>query len=189
MAKKAGEDDMDQRLRWMRENVLGAYHAKHEHNPSAPKDQTGHCTNSGTCIIVCCYVNGLGKVLWKRQEPKPIKGKPRPRTDFLRFQKFLHDCMDDFMAQSNARSDLPESGDELLYKVFRCGFVHGYPEAGYRWGRSGPAGQYWFIDGSQLTLNIDQLVSGFLDGVEKFKEIARKDTELRTKFLPYITAK
>jgi hypothetical protein len=45
--------------------------------------------------------------------------------------------MNDFITQSNARSDLPEPGDELLYKVFRCGFVHGYPQAGYRWGRNG----------------------------------------------------
>src|ERR1051325_10386332 len=73
MGRKPREDAMDRRLRWMREKVSGAYHAKHEHNPSPPEDQSGHCTNSGTCIIVCCYINGLGKVLWKEQQPKPIK--------------------------------------------------------------------------------------------------------------------
>lgn len=87
-------------MTWIRglggcEKTCWAHTTQHEHNPSPPKDQIGHCTNSGTCIIVCCYINGLGKVLWKGQEPKPIKGQPRPRTDFLRFQKFLHDCMND----------------------------------------------------------------------------------------------
>lgn len=180
-------------MTWIRglggcEKTCWAHTTQHEHNPSPPKDQIGHCTNSGTCIIVCCYINGLGKVLWKGQEPKPIKGQPRPRTDFLRFQKFLR-LYERFITQSAARSDLPKPGDELLYKVFRCGFVHGYPEAGYHWGRSGPSGEYWFIDdGGELTLSIDQLVAGFLNGIEKFKERAIKDPELRNKFLDYITS-
>ena len=41
----------------------------------------------------------------------------------------------------------------------------------------------------KLTLSIDQLVAGFLDGVEKFKELANKDTDLRTKFRDCIEAK
>jgi hypothetical protein len=191
MAKKPGEDDMDQRLRWMRENVLGAYHAKHEHNPSPPKDQSGHCTNSGTCIIVCSYINGLGKVLWKGKEPKQRKGQPRVRPHFLRFQKILHDCMPDFMKESNARTDLPMPGDDLLYTKYRCGFVHGYPTGDFKWGRKGPKGKYWFIKGKggKLTLNIDQLVPGFLDGIEKFKQLAVIDRDLRSKFIDYITAR
>ena len=54
MGIKSGEDVMDRRLRWMRENIDGAYHATH---PPGHENEGMHCTNSGTCIIVCCYMH------------------------------------------------------------------------------------------------------------------------------------
>jgi hypothetical protein len=55
---KAKEDECERKLRWMTENLNGAYAAKH---PEGHKNAGKHCTNSGTCIIVCCYINALGK--------------------------------------------------------------------------------------------------------------------------------
>jgi hypothetical protein len=174
MAKPAHEDFMDKRLRWMEENVNGAYNAVH---PQGHDQEGGHCTNSGTCILVCCYIEALGKVI--------MKGQPGSKA---RFKEFLRVCMNDFLAESNARTDLTLPGDELLYKVFRCGFVHGYPQAGFGWGRSGPPGKYWFIEGGCLTLHIDELVAGFKRGRDEFRKCAAIDTDLRMSFSNYITA-
>lgn len=172
MAKR-GEDRMDQRLRWMTENVEGAYNAVH---PKGHDNAGEPCVNSGTCILVCCYINALGKVLWKKQKT----------GDRQRFQRFVNYCMSDFVKESSANG-LPEGGVLVLYKAFRCGFVHGYPKKNFAWGRFG-AGNYWYRDKTnRLVLNIDELVLGFKRGKEEFKQRAVADPELRTKFLQYIT--
>ncbi len=181
---EAKEDAMERRLRWMTENINGAYMAKHpEGHPSAGK----HCTNSGTCIIVCCYINALGKVL--------LKGGPqeRERRDFRRFQAFLQHCMNDFLSESDAMNLPPtpknrSGGDEWLYEVFRCGFIHGYPGAIVAWGRKHALNRYWFHDHGRLTLNIDEFVRGFHRGIEEFWRLAAADTELRSRFMEYIVA-
>jgi len=120
------EDDFDKSLSYFAENVNGAYEAVH---PEGHDREGKRCSCSGTAIIVCCFINGLGKVLWKQQAAKQQRGGPRPRKDFLRFQRFLQDCMSDFLNESNARGlpPLPDGktrGDEWLYQVYRCGFVN-----------------------------------------------------------------
>ena len=87
------EDAMDRTLRWMIENINGAYTARH---PEGHPHAGDHCTNSGTCIIVCSYINDLGKVLLKGGPPKRS-----PRRDFKRFQAFLQSCMKDFLSESD----------------------------------------------------------------------------------------
>lgn len=180
------EDAMEQRLRWMMENLNGAYNARH---PEGHPNAGDHCTNSGTCIIVCCYINALGKVL--------LKGDPsrrnHPRPDFARFQAFLQRCMNDFLSESSTMGLPPtprgrSGGDEWLYEVFRCGFVHGYPGANVAWGRNPTLNKYWFNNKGRLTLNIDELVRGFHRGIVVFRRLADADTELRSRFMEYIVA-
>lgn len=186
---KVREDAMEQRLRWMTENLNGAYMARHpEGHPSAGD----HCTNSGTCIIVCCYINALGKVLLKGGPPK--RGRSRhPRPDFARFHEFLRLCMSDFLNESIAMSwpQTPRGrtgGDEWLYEVFRCGFIHGYPGANVAWGRNLHYNKYWFTHRGRLTLNIDELVKGFQRGIVEFRRLAAADADLRSHFIEYIVA-
>lgn len=171
MAKKTGEDDMDQRLRWMQENVEGAYYAVH---PEGHRQAGKHSVNSGTCIIILCFINALGKVLTKAQP-----------GDRKRFERFVELCMDDFVAESKAKGLMDGRG--LLYKAFRCGFVHGQPEKHFAWGRKPNSNDYWFTSKGRLTLNIDQLVVGFQQGMAEFKRLATLDPDLRTNFIPYIT--
>lgn len=186
---KAREDAMEKRLRWMWENLNGAYTARHpEGHPGAGR----HCTNSGTLIIVCCYINALGKVLLKGGPSK--KGpKKHQRPDFARFQEFLRVCMSDFFNESSAMTWPPTprgrsaSGDEWLYEVFRCGFVHGYPGAKVAWGRCARSNRYWVKSDGRLTLNIDGLVRGFQRGLEEFRRLADADADLRSRFMEYIT--
>jgi hypothetical protein len=184
----AHEDAMEQRLRWMTENLNGAYNARH---PEGHPNAGGHCTNSGTCIIVCCYINALGKVL--------LKGGPsrrsHPRPDFARFQAFLQQCMSDFLSESNAMNLPPTpkgrtGGDEWLYEAFRCGFIHGYPGGNVAWARTEPNSyyKYWFHHRGRLTLNIDELVRGFHRGIEEFRRLADTDTELRSRFIEFVVA-
>ena len=56
----AHEHIVERSLRWMTENLMGAYNATH---PPGHPHAGNHCTNSGTCILVCCYINAMGKVL------------------------------------------------------------------------------------------------------------------------------
>ncbi|MBU4233414.1 MAG: hypothetical protein KKF43_12920 [Proteobacteria bacterium] len=186
---EAKEDAMEQRLRWMEENVNGAYNAKH---PEGHERAEYHCTNSGTCIIVCCYINALGKVLLKGGPPKKGPSGYR-RRDFERFQTFLQCCMSDFLNESDAMTLPPtpkrkSGGDEWLYEVFRCGFVHGYPGANVAWGRNPGLNRYWFHNHGRLTLNIDELVRGFHRGIVEFRGLVAADAELRSRFLEYIVA-
>jgi hypothetical protein len=186
---KSGEDAMEQRLRWMTENLNGAYTAQH---PEGHPKSGGYCTNSGTCIIACCYINALGKVLLKAGPPKR-GGSRHPRPDFARFQKFLQLCMSDFMRESSAISWPPTprghtGGDEWLYEVFRCGFIHGYPAAKVAWGRYPHYNKYWLNYKGRLTLNIDELVKGFMRGLLEFRRLADQETDLRSRFMEYIVA-
>ena len=169
----------------MSENLNGAYTACHPApHPSAGKP----CTNSGTCILVCCYINALGKVL--------LKGGPssRNRRDFVRFHQFLQVCMKDFVIESASRSwpATPKGrrgGAEWLYEVFRCGFVHAfYPGSDVAWGRKPGLREYWLTDHSRLTLNIDEFKRGFERGLQEFRKQVVADPDLRAKFKQYILA-
>ncbi len=179
------EDLVERTLRWMTENLNGAYAAQH---PVGHPHAGHHCTNSGTCILVCCYINSLGKVL--------LKGGPSrgPRRDFVRFREFLRLCMNDFVVESAARALPPtpkgrSGGDEWLYEVFRCGFVHGfYPGSNVAWGRKPSLNKYWFDTRSRLTLNIDEFVRGFERGLQEFRQRVATDPELRSRFKEYILA-
>lgn len=187
--KNASENAVERTLRWMDENLMGAYNAKH---PPGHLHERDHCTNSGTCILVCCYINALGKVLLKGGPPK--RGRSRHvRPDFERFREFLRRCMSDFLSESDAMN-LPQTprgrtgGDEWLYEVFRCGFIHGYPSGNVAWGRCPRSSRYWLRHQGRLTLNLDQLVRGFRRGIEEFQRIVAGDDDLRSLFDEYITA-
>ncbi len=183
------EDTVERTLRWMTENLMGAYNATH---PPGHPHAGDHCTNSGTCILVCCYINALGKVLLKGGPLK--RGRLRhPRPDFARFREFLRLCMSDFLSESCA-TGLPPTprgqigGDEWLYEVFRCGFIHGYPSANVAWGRNPRRNEYWWNYRGRLTLNIDELVRGFQRGIVEFRRLVHADPELRSQFKEYIVA-
>ena len=99
--------------------------------------------------------------------------------------------MKDFLAESNALSLPPTpknktGGDEWLYEVFRCGFVHGYPAGKVRWRRSRST-NYWSHRNGWLTLNIDELVRGFQRGVKEFQSLAKRNPALQSQFLEFIT--
>ena len=72
------EDLLDRTLRWMLDNLHGAYTAKY---PTDHQKAGQYCVNSGTCILVCCYINALGKVLLKGGPPREHRGQ-RVRQDF-----------------------------------------------------------------------------------------------------------
>jgi hypothetical protein len=55
MAEDHG-DLLDRTLRWMGDNLQGAYTAKY---PPEHAKAGQYCVNSGTCILVCCYINAL----------------------------------------------------------------------------------------------------------------------------------
>jgi hypothetical protein len=100
--------------------------------------------------------------------------------------------MIDFLSESDAMGltltpKKRSGGDEWLYEVFRCGFIHGYP-ANVAWGRNPGLYKYLFRNKGRLTLNIDELVRGFQRGIEKFRQLAAADAELRTRFKEYIVA-
>jgi hypothetical protein len=161
----------------MSENLSGAQRAVHP--PGHPNAGT-HCTNSGTGIIVCCYINALGKVL--------RKGQP---GDSERFKTFVRECMPDFLNAGSTRSLPPTprrqvGGEYWLYEVYRCGFVHAFYPDRAAWGRSRSA-RYW-LKNNPPTLNIDRLVRGFNDGLVVFRRKAEDDPDLRANFKRYITA-
>lgn len=177
-------DLMEQTLTWMTDNLEGAYNAKY---PQGHSKAGQHCVNSGTCILVCCYIGALGKVLLKGDPPKRSQNR-----DFLRFREFLQSCMSDFLSESSARSfpSTPKGrngGDGWLYEIFRCGFVHNfYPGAKVAWGRKPSIKKYWYEYNSLLTLNIDELVSGFKRGIVEFRRLVAADPELQTRFKEYL---
>jgi len=172
---KPSESKMDQRLRWMSENVRGAYNARHPagHIKDGGND---HCTNSGTCILVCCYMEALGKVL--------LAGE---HSSSKRFQEFVERCVPDLDRELKATGRIKPY--RWFYKEFRSAFVHGYPKPWYGWKRGG-LGRYFLKDKhkkKEAILNIDEFVGGFERGIEKFKECAGADPDLRINFIPYIT--
>lgn len=184
--KEKHEDLMDRTLRWMGDNLQGAYTAKYA--PGNPKEGQ-YCVNSGTCILVCCYINALGKVL--------LKGGPAPkhsRREFQRFREFLLRCMPDFLSESSKKVLPPtpkgkrSGGDEWLYEVFRCGFIHSFYPGDGAWGRRPALRKYWFQAGPLVALNIDELVRGFERGVGEFRNLVAADADLRTRFKEYILA-
>jgi hypothetical protein len=162
----------------MSENLTGARDAVH---PAGHKNAGDHCTNSGTGIITCCYINALGKVLLKGQ-----------LGDGRRFRAFVTTCMQDFL-QADSTKALPPTprnqvgGEHWLYEVYRCGFVHAfYPTAG-AWGRADAGKKYWSFKNGRPILNIDAFVKAFMQGVEEFKNQASADPDLRANFEDYIT--
>jgi hypothetical protein len=168
---KPGEDAMAQRLRWMEENVDGAYHARH---PKGHDEEGGYRTNSGTCILVSCYMEALGKVL--------MRGTSGPGR---RFREFLQRCMGDLISEAKARgiADPPR----WFYAEFRSAFVNGYPKPEFAWKRGG-SGKYFLTDSKNRTiLNIDEFVAGFKRGITQFKRCADTDPDLRSNFIRYIT--
>jgi len=185
------EDIVEKTLRHMTENLNGAYNAMH---PEGHPNAGDHCTNSGTCILVCCYINALGKILSRGGPPEGTR-----RRDFIRFREFLKRCMNDFLVESNMRR-FPRtprgrtSGVEWLHEVYRYGFVHAFrPSSPHvKWGRfrrkGKPVSRYWFERKGRIVLNIDGLVGGFFRGMDKFRLLVAADNDLRTHFKDYILA-
>lgn len=149
------------------------------------------CVNSGACILVCCYINALGKALLKGGPPSK-RGRKRVCQDFERFREFLQRCMPDFLSESGQRALPPTpkkqiGGDEWLYEVFRCGFIHAfYPSTHVKWGRNPRLHEYWIVKQGIITLNIDELVRGFKRGVEEFRRLVEADQDLRVRFKDHI---
>lgn len=177
---------MDRTLRWMHENLDGAYNATY---PSEHEKSGQHCTNSGTAILIFCYINILGKVLLKGGPPK----RKNVSRDKERFIEFLKRCMPDFTEES-ATHTFPQThketttGQDWLYKVFRCGFVHQfYPSKTDGWSRFPDSNKYWQEVGQhRVVLNISQLRRGFDDGVRRFRKIVQDDSDLCDNFEQYI---
>jgi len=176
-------------LRWMRENLDGAYNARH---PAGHPHAGDHCTNSGTCLIACCYMNALGKVLLKGS---PAKG-PGVRRDFLRFREFVSVCMGDLVEESakwtwpRSAKGTPRDGIEWLYEVYRCAFVHqAHPVGGIaKWRRVQGSTRYWFDHKGSAGLNIEGLVPGFFRGLDVFEARAAQDQDLQLRFADYLEA-
>lgn len=171
----------------MRENLGGANNARH---PAGHPHAGDHCTNSGTCLIACCYINALGKVLLRG-------GPPKGRRDFVRFKAFLSVCMSDFVLESAGRTwpptpkGRPGDGVEWLYEVYRCGFVHqAHPDKSVaKWGRfHPPPTRYWVDRRGHVVLNIDELAAGFERGLQAFEALARREPDLRIQFGEYLEA-
>lgn len=177
-----GEDLMDRTLRYMRQNLEGARAAR--------KQNGAYCTNSGTGVLVCCYINALGKVLDKGQHTGRTKNKDR-----IRFNLFVKKCMTHFL-ESKSTAKLPPvraggptgDGTRWLYEVYRCGFVHEFFPKRAQFARRPKTSRYWLGNYNPPMLNIDHLVRGFYEGVAKFKELAKDDPDLRIHFKRYITA-
>lgn len=133
------EDLLTKTLRWMEENLDGAYHAVYP----AGHDKAGKpCTNSGTALITFAYMGILGKVLCKGGPPNST------RRDFDRFTAFLHQCMPDFKEESDRHAFLftPKArtgGEEWLYEVYRNGFAHTYYPDFHGWSRYPGRTEYW----------------------------------------------
>jgi hypothetical protein len=104
-----------------------------------------------------------------------------------RFQEFVERCMPDLDSELKATGRIEPYA--WFYKQFRSAVVHGYPKPWFGWKRGGP-GKYFLKDKHkrmEATLNIDELVAGFERGMEKFKQCAVADPDIRTNFIPYIT--
>ena len=163
---------------------VGKHHRRQRCRLSSGHEKAGrHCTNSGTGILACCYIDSLGKVLTKGDK----------RVGY-RFREFVRICMPNFF-QADSTKALPRTpsgksgGEHWLYEVYRNGFVHSYYPAAGAWGRdSDPNAKYWSLSASgRPTLIIDALVKGFFGGVEEFKKQATADRDLRANFETYIT--
>ena len=121
-------------------------------------------------------MEALGKVL--------LAGKHDPGR---RFQEFVERCMPDLDSELKATGRVEPY--KWFYRYFRSAFVHGYPKPWYAWKRGG-SGKYFLKDKHKMKdaiLNIDEFVAGFERGIEKFKECAVADPDLRINFIPYIT--
>ena len=166
---------MDRTLRWMRENLSGARRAVH---PPGDPHAGAPCTNSGTALLTCCYIDALGKVL--------LRGKGGNKQRFLRF---VRGCMKEFLDAASTRALPPapsgrSGGDEWLWE-YRCGFVHGFFPPNARWRRS-TRRRYW-TGRRGVTLNVDMLVEAFLAGLEKFRLAVDRAPDMRANFVTYIT--
>ena len=105
------EDLMDRTLRWMTDNVRGAYTAVH---PAGHPDAGAFSVNSGTCVLVCCYINALGKVLLKGGPPRR-RGGQRTRKDFERFRELMDMLMPSWRLRREELNRAPLAHEEWRY--------------------------------------------------------------------------
>ena|SRR5215203_220094 len=170
----------------MQGNLEGAYNAKH---PADHENAGEYCTNSGTCVIACCYINALGKVLLKGG---PARAKD-VRRDFERFEAFVEQCMPDFVTESAGLTFPPTAGGrrtglDWLYEEYRCGFVHAFASPNVAWGPYPDMRKYWRRTSPRVVLNIDELVRGYRRGVNEFCKLPAADPELRSRFKDFVSA-
>jgi hypothetical protein len=182
------ETPLEQTARWMLDNVRGAYESVYPPGHPAVGEFR---VNSGTCLLICCYANALGKVLLHGGPPVERDGK-RIRRDFERFREFITTCMPDIETEWKRKSfPLTPKGrlgsTEWLYEVFRCGFVHGfYPGTHGAWVRMPQLREYWSDAQGRVVLNVDHFVRGFEAGVANFLEIGHSDAILHEGCLEFL---
>jgi len=190
MSRPIPESELERTTRYMLDNVHGAYESKY----SPPHPAHGQPrVNSGTCLLICCYIGALGKALLYGGPAEKREGE-RVRRDFERFHEFVSRCMPDVEEEWASKCFPPTpkgrlGATEWLYEVFRCGFVHGfYPGLDAAWTRELDLPEYWLQINGLVVLNIDHLVQGFDGGVERFRELAAADQKLKRDFLGFLLA-
>lgn len=173
-----------------------------------PADCGGWIMNSPLALLCCCYIAALGKL---------VSRGGKDRCDRAVFETFLVQHMPAFVSECEKKRALfptvaklvphkrhrytgkggkecifvgGNKGTAVLYKTFRCGFVHSFWSEGAWLVRTGPDKPFWVQVSSMTCLNVDRLAVAFLDGIEdfrsKFTEEAKKTPRLYGDFLKWL---
>lgn len=119
--------------------------------------------NSAAALIVCCYMEALGKVL-----------KEGDGSNIARFDRFVRRYLDGWNKETGYNNPPFKSADRAtraLYTQFRCGFAHQFANGGVGWNRGGRTAAYFTVDAhGRPGLNVDRLAAEFLAGLQRFKD-------------------
>jgi hypothetical protein len=190
----AWANDFQTILRWMRENVLAVssivaggdevtIHERIKLNDGVlDGDPADWClaegkkwmVNSASCLIVCCYIDALGKVI--------VDAGAQRRSNQFRFGKFFDDYVrtadpdlskepldQEVRTRDNIRVGNVSQSAKTLFTHYRHGFVHGFASEGKAWGRCSSKQLWVEADANVTVLNINHLVELFVAGLDKFE--------------------
>jgi len=115
---------------------------------------------SATALIACCYIDALGKVV-TRNIPR------QPDPNYQRFRAFVDAHMGDFILECSQKGG--DYSVEVLYRRYRCDFVHQFAERDAHWGRQGRKEPYWYKRSMEPALNVDRFVRGVIDAIQDFR--------------------